>query len=154
MEGDALEKHCPQCDGKRIRVSRYEWYLADALQAELEKSGRRFTVTEQWELPDHRGFSWYFDLAVSVEGASYFGGITELIEIQGPTHAHQAVYSGPGGGYTRDHDKHWEVFNVHRLHKSGYDFRAIPATECRRSVIRITAETIAAQLVNKADTFS
>jgi len=151
MEGGPKEKSCPVCGAKRIRVSRYEWFLADALKRQLAETDRTFSVAEQWPLPDHRGFTWYFDLAVRVKGASIYGGVTELIEVQGPTHANQPNYSGAGGGYTRDYDKHWEAFSVRRLNKAGYHFSEVAAEDCRLSVVNGTARVMVAALLSMAD---
>jgi hypothetical protein len=145
MEGAAEERECPDCGSRRHRVSRYEWFLADALERELATTGRDFVIIEQWELPDHRGFSWFFDLAVLV------GGITDLIEIQGPLHARQKTYSGKGGGYTRDEDKRWEVFSVRELHKQGFDLREINSDDCRLVVVAATAKQLTKEILHRAD---
>lgn len=144
-------RKCPNCGEKRQRCSRYEWFLADALRDELTRRGRTFRITEQYEMPDHRGFSWYFDLAVRVNGSTYGGQHTELIEVNGSDHARQKTYRGPGGGYTRDDDKHWEAFSNNRLHKKGFDIRTVDNDDCRLRVVKATAARIATEIIQRAD---
>lgn len=153
MEDTATRK-CPTCGEKRQRVSRFEWFLADALTHELTRRDRTFDVFEQWPLEDHRGFTWYFDLAVWVKGNSMYGGVTVLIEVDGSSHDNQKKYTGQGGGYTRDSDKHWEAFSNQRLHKQGYDFMSVPNEECRMRVVGETAVRLATQIERLADTYS
>lgn len=153
MEDDA-GKYCPDCNGKRQRVSRYEWFLADALDTALEALGRDFCIEEQWRLKDHRGFDWHFDLAVKCKGTSVFGGITCLIEVNGSDHDRQKPYSGAGGGYTRDFDKHWEAFSNRRLHKQGYEYLTVTNDECKRRVVNETAMKLAVDIARMADTWS
>jgi len=150
---DNGKNRCPTCQTKRQRVSRYEWFLADALHEELlMATNRPFRITEQWEMPDHRGFSWYYDLAVHVTGKSSSKGHTVLIEVNGSDHDRQAVYSGPGGGYTRDYDKEWE-FGQRGLHKKGYSVEVVTNEDCRLKVVKATAKRLAALCVQRADSW-
>ena len=115
------EKYCPDCGEKMQRCSRYEWFLCDALRTILEHTGAVFEIKEQYPLMDHRGFEWYFDLCVKILNPAPHSEFSNmLIEIDGADHDRQKRYSGPGGGYTRDKDKHWEVFSVQLLHKYGW----------------------------------
>lgn len=149
---DTKDNVCPECGGKRQRVSRYEWFLADALRDFFAKSGRSFKITEQWQLRDHRGYIWYFDLLVSVRGESS-SGISQIIEVDGADHKRQKRYSGPGGVYTRDYDKEWELFSVQKYHKSGYFLTRVTNEDCRMKVVRATAERLGNEIIKKADTW-
>lgn len=145
MEDDE-GKDCSQCGEKRQRVSRFEWFLADALHEYLHSQGADFKITEQWPLGDHRGFNWYFDLCVRV------GSFHQLIEVDGADHQQQASYKGPGGGYTRDYDKEWELFSVQKYHKFGYGLMRLKNEECRLKVAGQTARRVADQIIARAKT--
>ena len=130
QELPAGDNWCPKCGDKMQRCSRYEWFLSDALEAELEKRGVEFWVEEQYPFTDHRGFLWYFDLRVWCESKTAHGSYGWLIEIDGPGHSQQKKYKGPGGGYTRDEDKVYE-----------YNAECPRATWC--ALIRVTNEDCA-----------
>lgn len=137
-------RDCTRCYGKRIRVSRYEWFLADAIRKALWDEGiGDYEIIEQWPIDDHRGFTWHFDLMVFVPGSNFFGGHHELIEINGSTHE-------TAGGEYRDMDKRWEVFSNARLHHQGYDFRTVPNDECQIRVVDETAKKIVAEILKRA----
>ena len=102
------KKDCPVCGNKvRHRVSRYEWYLADALAAELAPRCSSFDVEEQYPIPAGRGlgeqFAWYFDLFVACcfNDGSYYEA---AVEIDGPRHAKQVAY----GSDWHTNDEHKE----------------------------------------------
>lgn len=149
------QKECPECGMKMQRCSRYEWFLFDELRHYLELSGREFRLLQQYSIEDHRGFFWYFDIFVWVKGHSFYRGYGELIEVNGPDHATQAKYSGPGGGYTRDQDKRWEVYNNLQLHKKGIEIRTVTNDECTKkgNAVRYTAMTIVDELIERSDTW-
>ncbi len=140
---DAAKQKCPKCGTKRQRCSRYEWFLADALEKVLEQSGRDYTIQEQWEMPDHRGFVWYYDLAVWVRGKGFHQGYTFLIEVNGADHDAER-------GSARDADKEWE-FGARGLHKKGYVVEVVRNEDCRMKVVQQTAERIAAEIMQWAD---
>lgn len=150
---DNGDNSCPRCGNKRQRVSRYEWFLSDALQEFLIKAGRSFRIIEQWPLRDHRGHVWYFDILVNVQDKNGKGGISQLIEVNGPDHLQQKAYKGPGGGYTRDYDKRWELFDVQKYHKSGYFLTSVTNDDCRKIVVRETAERLGNEILQKADSW-
>lgn len=151
------DKYCPDCGDKMQRCSRYEWFLFDAisdlLDEQLGNGGREYRLEAQYPVHDHRGFDWYFDLFVWVKGKSSFGGYGELIEINGSTHDNQPKYSGRGGGYTRDYDKHWEVFSNQRLHKRGIDYRVLSNEECSMRNVKNTANKLVAEIIKRADSW-
>lgn len=120
IEAPAGQRHCPKCGQTMQRCSRYEWFLADELRAFLNHTQREYQLQEQYPIRDHRGFTWYWDIFVWIQGSSVFGGYGELIDINGPNHGAQRRYSGPGGGYTRDDDKHWEAFSVEGWTKASW----------------------------------
>jgi hypothetical protein len=134
------------------RCSRYEWFLSDAIRKHLQETGRNFRIKEQYKILDHRGFYWYWDLFVWIEGKSLFNGYGELIDVQGPQHSKQKKYSGPGGGYTRDYDKEWEV-RQQRLHKQGIETRYINNDECKLRIVDHSAKEIVNELIKRADTW-
>lgn len=152
------ERYCPACGEKMQRCSRYEWFLADALAAEFVKRGRTFRIDEQWWFVDHRGFRWYFDLRVWVDGpcpsdgTKPDGGAGRLVEINGPEHSRQKKYSGPGGGYTRDEDKQYE-YDKATPRGSWLDAFCVSNDECARKggVVYRTAEKLANSLCSEAD---
>lgn len=139
---DKEGKTCPKCGTSRQRVSRYEWFLADALDETFTALGRQFEINEQWAVPDHRGFSWHFDLRVSVAGKQWH---SELIEVNGSDHDSQPIYGGDGGGYTRDYDKGWEA-KKHR-----HEIRIVSNDDCRLHVVSDTARIIADEMIGRAD---
>jgi hypothetical protein len=148
------DRRCPDCGEKVRACSRYEWFLADALRTQLRILGRpSFSVREQYPIKDHRGFTWYWDLFIWVDGASSCGGYGELIDVQGPQHDRQAKYSGPGGGYTRDYDKWWEAFSVLNLEEQGIWCRYVPNDKCRMTdgIVYWTANEIAREIIDRAD---
>lgn len=153
VEAPADQKHCPDCGTKMQRCSRYEWFLSDELEKALNLLGAKFTIIEQYPIPDHRGFNWYFDIYVWVEGHSYFRGYGEIIEVNGASHQSQKKYSGKGGGYTRDFDKHWEAFANYRLHKRGIEYRTVDNENCKRSNVHQTALEIADELVERSNSW-
>lgn len=136
------------------RCSRFEWFLEDALYDELSATGRKFKLRPQYPVMDHRGFEWFWDLGVWVDGSSYHGGSGLLIDVNGPNHLVQKTYSGPGGGYTRDYDKVWEL-KTQRWHKHGWDHWIVQNDQCRRSggSVYKTAAAISKHIVHMADTF-
>lgn len=73
-----------------------------------------------------------------------------LIDVNGPDHLVQKTYGGPGGGYTRDYDKVWEL-GQQRWHKRGWDHWIVLNSDCRRDVVEATAATIVEHLVYMAD---
>jgi hypothetical protein len=150
---DTEDNWCPECDNKRQRVSRFEWFLSDALREFFTKSGRSFRIIEQWSISDHRGFDWYFDLLVNVQDKDGKGGISQIIEVNGPDHQRQKRYKGPGGGYTRDYDKKWELFSNLQYHKCGYFLTSVDNEECRMRVVRETAERLGTEILKKADSW-
>lgn len=137
------------------RCSRYEWFLFDELKYLLKLSGRNFRIKQQYPIRDHRGFNWHWDIYVWLEGKSIYGGYHQLIDVNGRDHDFQKKYSGPGGGYTRDYDKHWEVFNNHGLHKRGWGVAYAKNEECARrgGRVRETALSMMGDLLTLADTF-
>lgn len=157
-EAPSDQRSCPDCGEKMQRCSRYEWFLADALTAELLKRGRSFRLDEQWSFYDHRGFCWYFDLRVWVDGPNRgdgckpSGGAGLLIEVDGATHARQKKYKGPGGGYTRDYDKKYE-YDKTTPRGSWLDQKHIPNEECARKggAVHRTAERLADDICHEAD---
>lgn len=153
VEAPKNEAHCPDCDTKMQRCSRYEWFLIDELEILLELSDRDFNIIPQYPIKDHRGFNWYWDIYIWLAGASLYGGYSELIDINGPDHNRQKKYSGPGGGYTRDKDKHWEAFSNLKLHKQGFGVTYIQNDDCKKKNIKLTALEIMGDLLTLADTF-
>ena len=113
VEAQRDNRICPNCGEKMQRSSRYEWFLADELKNLLSLlcDDRKWSLTQQFPIEDHRGFIWYWDIAVRIEGRSIYGGYTEVIDVNGIDHTRQKKYSGPGGGYTRDQDKSGEIFS-------------------------------------------
>lgn len=154
-EGPAQARLCPNCGQKMQRCSRYEWFLIDELQHLLTLKEAEFRLQPQYPVCDHRGFIWYFDIFVWVKGASRYGGYGELIEINGPNHAHQPKYRGPGGGYTRDDDKYWEAVGRQRLYRRGIEMRTLTNVECARrgDAVYYTAIAIVDELLQRADTW-
>ncbi len=142
---------CQRCASKMVRCSRYEWFLADKLREYLSKCGKKFIVIEQYPIDDHRGYKWRWDVFVWVEGSSWYGGYGEVIDIQGPDHKRQKKYSGPGGGYTRDYDKYWVTFELHKLHKRGIGSRYIENEDCNRKNVDETAKRIVDELIKRSD---
>lgn len=146
------KKACPNCGAKMHRCSRYEWFLEDALCSAIEASDRTFRIRPQYPVYDHRGFSWFWDIGIWVDGASIHGGSGLLIDVNGPDHLLQKNYGGPGGGYTRDYDKVWEL-GQQRFHKRGWDHLIVLNEDCARRENRVffTANDIASRLINMAD---
>jgi hypothetical protein len=107
----------------------------------------------QYPISDHRGFYWYWDFYIYLQGDSAFGGIHLLVDINGRDHDFQKKYSGPGGGYTKDYDKHWVVFNEHKLHKQGWEVQYYKNEECTRrgGIVRDTAYGLIGDLLTMAD---
>lgn len=148
---DAGTQRCPECETKgrktkRQRCSRYEWFLADALEEVLSAQDRDYSILEQWEMPDHRGFTWYFDLCVWVRGKSSYGGHSLLIEVNGASH------DVADGHYDRDMDKDWE-FHSRGLHRKGYSIQFVTNDECRQRVVKDTARRLATEIIQRADTW-
>jgi hypothetical protein len=146
---------CPGCATKLRRCSRFEWFLIDALGLALEATGRDFKIIPQYPVHDHRGFEWYWDLFVWVDGKSVHGGTGLLIDVNGPNHELQPRYSGAGGGYTRDYDKTWEV-GQQRFHKRGIDHMIVLNDDCRKKgdAVYATAGGIAKWLDRMADNYT
>lgn len=157
VEADVQQKWHEVCGTRMRRCSRYEWFLADALArvAVRHPISRSSTVRlyEQYRVPDHRGFYWYWDVAVKVEqqDVGYLKSAGFLIDVNGRDHDNQAVYSGPGGcGMTRDDQKRWEVFgSENRMHKSGWDTVYLTNEECRKAFADTTAARVFADLVSR-----
>lgn len=141
--------YCPECGEKAYQCSRYEWFLQDSLSSALRASRRVFRIEPQYIIRDHRGFEWIWDLYVYVKGSSSFGGINMVIDIQGPNHKKQKIYSGPGGGYTRDDDKEWEI----RKKAGNWEWRYFENDECQKRIVTITAGELADELCDLADTY-
>ena len=154
QERPAQARIC-RCGQKMQRCSRYEWFLIDELQHLLTLKERDFRLHPQYPLPDRRGFIWYFDIFVWVNGASRFGGSAELIEINGPDHARPPRYRGPGRGYTRDDDKYWAAIGHERLYKQGIEIRTLTNAECakRGDAVYYTAIAIVDEMLHRADTW-
>jgi hypothetical protein len=156
IEAPATEKYCPTCATKMQRCSRYEWFLADEIQRQLEQSGRSFLIEEQWPFEDHRGFTWYFDLRVDMFGTKQ-GGCRAgyLIEVDGRDHAAQKVYGGPGGGYTKDYDKEYE-YNEKTPREQWLPLKRVANEDCARrgDAVRYTAAIIVDELCRLADRYS
>ncbi|GAB4347934.1 MAG: hypothetical protein Fur0042_14580 [Cyanophyceae cyanobacterium] len=151
----ANKKCCPDCGEKVQKCSRYEWFLADELKRRLDFRSREYCIQEQYPLHDHRGFNWYFDIYVWVQGASIYDGYGELIEVNGDDHKKQKLYRGPGGGYTRDDDKKWELINSSSLREKGIYTRTLSNEQCAKkggNVYR-TADAIIEDLIHRADTW-
>jgi len=146
-------KPCPDCGEKLHRVSRYEWFLEDALNAALEAAGADHRIRPQFPVEDHRGFTWYWDLGVWVNGGSAFNGYGLLIDVNGRDHLEQRHYTGAGGGYTRDYDKVWEL-GQQQWHKRGWDHWIVPNDLCRRAgnVVHVTAQEIVTHMLGRAQT--
>lgn len=155
IEKPPEEKYCPGCGRKMQRCSRYEWFLIDELYRLLSLQGREFRIYPQYPVADHRGFTWYFDIFVWVNGRSIYGGYGELIEVNGSSHAKQKRYRGPGGGYTHDYDKRWEVISNLRFHKRGIETRVVSNEECskKNDFVYHTAIAIVDELMHRADTW-
>jgi len=142
---------CPDCGERLRRCSRYEWFLIDALDMALKATGRNYKIVPQYPIDDHRGFTWYWDVYVWVDGTSPYGGAGALIDVDGPDHSRQKKYTGPGGGYTRDRDKVWET-NQLRLHRRGIHHEKVTNDDCRLKgrVVFATAGSIVKRLVASA----
>ena len=153
VEAGIKEKYCPNCGTKMQRCSRYEWFLSDEIRKLLKESKRKYKIIEQYPINDHRGFNFYWDLYIWVDGKSHYGGYGEVIDINGKDHDKQKNYSGPFGGYTRDDDKYWETFNNQMLHKFGIDVRYIPNEDCMRKTgtVYTTAKKVVSDLIKRSD---
>jgi hypothetical protein len=93
---------------------------------------------EQYPVRDHRGFVWFWDLAVERE---YDWGVRRLfIDINGPSHDTQKKYEG--GGYTRDYDKAWET----RHTAKNSDIIILTNDECTKAAARATASRVLGRL--------
>ena len=112
-EVDKGIKNCPECGDKLRFVSKYEWNLIDALDALLTTTGREFNITEQYVLRDRRGFDWYWDLLVEVDGHCV------LIDVRGRN-------SKDNG-----EQKYWEAF----YNREGWKILQITADECTKNVL-------------------
>lgn len=126
---------CPSCHSRRQHVSRFEWFLADAVEDRLRPCGLSYALHEQHPVRDRRGFTWYFDLLVIVGGVDN-GCVyaAELIEVNGQSHL---------TAHTRDDDKFRAV-------PEGWTFRIVANDECRRDRVQETAARIVASLLRRA----
>jgi hypothetical protein len=142
---------CPDCGDKLRRCSRYEWFLIDALEQAATATGRGFRLIPQYPIHDHRGFAWYWDVFIWINGTNDYGGAGLLIDVDGSDHARQPKYRGPGGGYTRDYDKQWET-NKQRLYHKNIHSEKVTNDDCRMKgrAVYATAGAIVARLVKGA----
>jgi hypothetical protein len=135
---DSATQTCPACHARRNPVSRYEWFLADAIEDRLKACGLSYSVAEQYPLRDPRGFTWYFDLRVSACGRRL---ITDYVEINGHSHLREG---------TRDEEKH----RAYRLYAETCEPQSelwlVANEECRKAVVSETAARIVASLVRRA----
>ena len=128
------------------RCSRYEWFLSDALRTILSHLGAEFNIQEQYEVSDHRGFSWYFDLYVWVKGKSIYGGYAELIEVNGDDHRKRKRPM-------KDLDKYLETLNSLQMHKYGMSMRVVKNEQCARRKVFETAIDIADELIERSNSW-
>ena len=149
VEAPAAEKWCPDCGDRMQRCSRYEWFLADALEHHLWARGCPFKIKQQYRLYDHRDFFWYFDIMVEAKGPA--GKVWAFfIEVNGSQHGEQKVFSGQGGcGMTRDDHKRWE-FNEQMAHQP-CDLIYVSNEDCakRGGAVEGTAEDIVERLCRR-----
>lgn len=125
---DGDSQTCPNCRSRRQHVSRYEWFLADAIEDRLRACGIGYQIDEQWPIRDNRGFTWYFDIRVAVPN------VVELIEVNGLGHLEHGH---------RDDDKFRAV-------PADCSFRIVANEECRLAVVHQTAAKIVAGLIRGA----
>lgn len=137
MEGDS--QTCPECGARRQHVSRYEWFLADALEDRLKACGLAFTLTEQFPITDPRSFTWYFDLRVTVRGRQ---PLTDLIEVNGSSHLRPT---------SRDKEKYraWWRWRIEQDEPPG-ELWIVANDECRKAVVHETAARITASLLRRS----
>lgn len=129
---DAAGQTCPSCHARRQHVSRYEWFLADALEDRLQSIGLPYTLDQQWPIRDPRGFTWYFDIRVAA------GGCAEVIEVNGIGHLDSAKHD----------DAKFRAFVA--ATDPATTFRIVANNECLVTRVRTTAAITVASLLRRA----
>lgn len=134
MEGEDSQT-CPDCGARRQHVSRFEWFLADAIEDRLRALNLRYQIEPQYRITDPRSFTWYFDMRVDVYGRRH---VADLIEVNGASHL---------GQKTRDDEK-WRAYRDGC--ESNVAYRIVANRDCRQVVVSTTAARIVADLIRRA----